>query len=249
MIAANSYLDVPIPKFQTVGLIQAQGIPINLEFDSSYPVPEPGPNEVLVKVLYTGVCQSDLHTAAGTATGADGKPITKIKFPHIGGHEGVGRIVKFGPHSQSESIDDTSPFSSSSSLSSGSVFSPPASELKLGQTVGIRFVSRVCHECDFCTTDREQHCAKQVNHLHHEDGSFQEYCVLDTRYLTLISNDLDPKVVGPVLCAGVTAYRAVLNANLNEGSSLVVFGAGGGLGHFAGKSLPNLSSQPILTLQ
>lgn len=54
---------------------------------------------------------------------------------------------------------------------------------------------------------REQHCEKQTNHLHHEDGSFQEYCVLDLKHLTLLPQDIDPKVVGPTLCAGVTAYR------------------------------------------
>lgn len=221
MIAVDSYYGEPVPKKQTAALIRAQGHPIKLDFISSYPVPEPGHNEVLVKVLYTGVCQSDLHTAAGTATGADGLPITKIKFPHVGGHEGVGRIIKFGPSCDQDSICST--------------LSPSVSDLNIGQLVGIRFVSRVCHHCKFCITDREQHCAKQLNHLHHEDGSFQEYCVLDTRYLTLIPEDLDPKIVGPVLCAGVTAYRAVLNANLKQGSTLVVFGAGGGLGHFAGK--------------
>lgn len=38
----------------------------------------------------------DLHTVRGTAAGADGKNITNIKFPHVGGHEGVARIVKVG---------------------------------------------------------------------------------------------------------------------------------------------------------
>lgn len=126
--------------------------------------------------------QADLHTKAGTATGPDGKPITNIKLPHVGGHEGVGRIVAFGP-------DTTS------------------SDVKIGSLVGIRFISRVCHQCEYCKTGREQHCAKASNHLHHEDGSFQEYCVLDTNYLTVLPQDIDPKTIGPVLCAGLTAYK------------------------------------------
>ena len=57
--------------------------------------------------------------------------------------------------------------------------------------------------------------------------------MLDTNYLTLLPQDIDPKVIGPVLCAGVTAYKAVKNANLKPGEWLCVIGAGGGLGHLA----------------
>lgn len=45
-----------IPKTQTVALVNELGGPV--EFKSDYPVPTPKENEVLVKVLYTGVCQS-----------------------------------------------------------------------------------------------------------------------------------------------------------------------------------------------
>jgi len=198
---------VDIPKTQTAAIVPKQGGPV--VFDDNYPVTMPGKDEILVKVLYTGVCQSDLHTKAGTATGADGKPITNIKLPHVGGHEGVGRVVAFGPGVS------------------------PRDDLQLGTIVGIRFASRICHQCEYCTSGQEQHCTNSTNHLHHEDGSFQEYCVLDTKHLTLLPQDIDPRVVGPALCAGVTAYKAVVNANLKEGQWLTVIGAGGGLGHFA----------------
>lgn len=45
-----------IPKTQTVALVRDLGGTV--EFKSDYPVPTPGTNEVLAKVLYTGVCQS-----------------------------------------------------------------------------------------------------------------------------------------------------------------------------------------------
>lgn len=48
---------------------------------------------------------------------------------------------------------------------------------------------------------------RSTNHLHHEDGSFQQYIALDADYLTILPNDVDPSVIGPVLCAGVTAYK------------------------------------------
>jgi NADPH:quinone reductase-like Zn-dependent oxidoreductase len=39
----------------------------------------------------------DLDTRLGTAMKPDGTPVKKIKLPHIGGHEGVGRIIAIGP--------------------------------------------------------------------------------------------------------------------------------------------------------
>lgn len=175
-----------IPFVQRAAVVPKLGDGVKIVSD--YPVPTPGENEVLAQVLYTGVCQSDLHTAAGTAPGADGKNITNVKLPHVGGHEGVGRIVSFGSRTSSA----------------------PHLDLKIGDLVGIRFLARICHQCEFCTSSREQHCGKATNHLHHEDGSFQEYCVLDRNYLTLLPHDTDPKVAGPALCAGVTAYKVNL---------------------------------------
>lgn len=45
-----------VPQTQTVALVRDLGG--SVEFKTDYPVPIPGKNEVLAKVLYTGVCQS-----------------------------------------------------------------------------------------------------------------------------------------------------------------------------------------------
>lgn len=81
------------------------------------------------------------------------------------------------------------------------------SDMKVGGLVGIRFSSRICRRCEFCLAGTEQYCVKGTNHLHHEDGCFQEYIALDADYLTILPDDIDPSVIGPVLCAGVTAYK------------------------------------------
>lgn len=204
-----------IPTKQTVALVRQLGGP--LEFIHDWPVPSPGPDEILAKVLYTGVCQSDLHTKNGTAAGIDG-PIRNIKLPHIGGHEGVGRIVKLGP-----GLPERDP------------------SIYIGALVGIRFAARVCRRCEYCLSGKEQYCQgvggwKLTNHLHHEDGAFQEYLVLDAGYLTLLPAETNPVLAAPTLCAGLTAYKAVLNADVKVGDWVVVVGAGGGLGEFRSAS-------------
>ncbi|KAK5123568.1 hypothetical protein LTR85_002606 [Meristemomyces frigidus] len=196
---------ITIPAKQTVALVRNLGGPV--EFVNDYPVPKPGQDEVLAKVLYTGVCQSDLHTRAGTAAGADGKLITAIKLPHVGGHEGVGRIIALGT-----GLPERDP------------------SIQVGGSAGLR--------CEFCLAGTEQYCQgvgdfKPTNHLHHEDGAFQEYICLDAGYLTLLPPDADPILTAPTLCAGLTAYKAVNNAELQVGDWLAVVGAGGGLGQYA----------------
>ncbi|KAL3460469.1 chaperonin 10-like protein [Aspergillus heterothallicus] len=175
-----------IPQVQTVALLRKLGGAV--DFVEDYPVPTPGTNEVLAKIL--------LEIRNGTAAGS------------IGGHEGVGRIIALGP---------------------GCGY-----DLRIGALVGIRFSSRVCRRCEFCLAGTEQYCIQSTNHLHHEDGSFQQYIALDADYLTILPDDIDPKVIGPVLCAGLTAYKAVLGANIRLGNWPVVVGAGGGLEHLAG---------------
>ena len=55
-MGAMSFPADEIPETQTVALVRELGGTV--EFLENYPVPTPGPNEVLAKVLYTGVCQS-----------------------------------------------------------------------------------------------------------------------------------------------------------------------------------------------
>jgi 2-desacetyl-2-hydroxyethyl bacteriochlorophyllide A dehydrogenase len=54
------------------------------------PIPEPGPGEVLIKVISCGVCGSDLHYYRGDT------PFGK-RPPHERGHELSGEVVQLGP--------------------------------------------------------------------------------------------------------------------------------------------------------
>ncbi|GAB94867.1 propanol-preferring alcohol dehydrogenase [Kineosphaera limosa] len=67
-------------------VVREFGTPLSV---SEVPVPEPGPGQVLVKLLTTGVCHTDLHAAEGDW------PV-KPSTPFIPGHEGVGEVVALG---------------------------------------------------------------------------------------------------------------------------------------------------------
>lgn len=62
------------------------GKPLKIE---EVPIPAPGPGEVLVKIIATGVCHTDLHAA-------DGDWPVKPSPPFIPGHEGAGVVVALG---------------------------------------------------------------------------------------------------------------------------------------------------------
>jgi alcohol dehydrogenase, propanol-preferring len=53
------------------------------------PVPDPAAGEVLVKLMASGVCHTDVHAA-------DGDWPVKPGLPFIPGHEGAGVVVALG---------------------------------------------------------------------------------------------------------------------------------------------------------
>ena len=57
------------------------------------PVPEPGSDQILVRLAATGVCHTDLHAVNGDW------PV-KPKPPFIPGHEGVGTVAALGANVQ-----------------------------------------------------------------------------------------------------------------------------------------------------
>ncbi|NMG35134.1 alcohol dehydrogenase AdhP [Azoarcus sp. TTM-91] len=67
-------------------VVHSFGAPLQIE---EVPVPEVGSGQVLVKVVASGVCHTDLHAA-------DGDWPVKPSLPFIPGHEGVGYVAAVG---------------------------------------------------------------------------------------------------------------------------------------------------------
>jgi len=61
------------------------------------PQPQPGPNQVLVKMHASGICYTDVHETLGHIPG---------QFPRILGHEPVGEIVAVAPDVTSRKVGD-----------------------------------------------------------------------------------------------------------------------------------------------
>jgi len=131
----------------------------------------------------------------------------KAKKNCVGGHEGAGPIVAIG--------DGT------------------LTNLKVGQNVGIKWLADSCLDCENCRGGSEATCSQAQCSGYSVDGSFQQYAVSYARHVTPIPDGLPLEVAAPILCAGVTVYRALLNSQARAGQYVAIVGAGGGLGHLA----------------
>ncbi|ATF15223.1 alcohol dehydrogenase AdhP [Brevibacillus brevis X23] len=129
----------------------------------------------------------------------------KPKLPLIPGHEGVGVVEKLG-----EGV----------------------TSLKIGDRVGIPWLFSACGECDYCLTGWETLCMQQLNGGYSADGAYAEYCVAPAAYVARIPDELGDVEAAPILCAGVTTYKALKVANVKPGEWVAIYGIGG-LGHVA----------------
>jgi propanol-preferring alcohol dehydrogenase len=73
-------------KTMRAAVVRQFGEPLVIE---ERPIPEPGPRDVLVRVVASGVCHTDLHAARGDW------PV-KPRLPFVPGHEAVGYVAALG---------------------------------------------------------------------------------------------------------------------------------------------------------
>ncbi|KAJ3160508.1 alcohol dehydrogenase [Geranomyces variabilis] len=76
-----------VPKTQRAAVATAHGKP--LEIRNQEPIHQPATDEVLVHIVRTGVCHTDLHAISGDWE-------VKSKMPLVAGHEGAGYVVAVG---------------------------------------------------------------------------------------------------------------------------------------------------------
>lgn len=183
-----------IPATMKAAIVEEFGKPLVLK---EVPVPEPGYGQVLVKVIASGVCHTDLHVR-------DGDWHVKPTLPIIPGHEGAGIVVKLG-----EGVTN----------------------LKLGDRVGHAWLHDSCGGCEYCLAGWETVCGQQHQTGFAVNGCFAEYTVAEASYVGRIPDQVSFAQAAPVLCAGVTTYKALKETEAKAGQWVAIIGACGGLGH------------------
>ncbi|EMG47886.1 Alcohol dehydrogenase 1 [Candida maltosa Xu316] len=128
------------------------------------------------------------------------------KLPLVGGHEGAGVVVGMGEN---------------------------VKNWKIGDYAGIKWLNGSCMSCEFCQQGAEPNCPEADLSGYTHDGSFQQYATADAVQAAKIPAGTDLANVAPILCAGVTVYKALKTADLSAGEWVAISGAGGGLGSLA----------------
>ncbi|WP_052573859.1 zinc-binding dehydrogenase [Haloferula sp. BvORR071] len=182
-------------------VFSGHGHPFQLE---TFPVPAPGPGEVLVDITCSTICGSDLHTWHGRRQ----EPV-----PCILGHEIVGRIVAFGPNTLR--------------------FDLRGEPLREGDRITWTLAAS-CGECFFCRRALPQKCEQLFKYGHSAiaagrefSGGFAECCLL-TRGTGIVKlpDELSDSLAAPANCAVATVAAAFRLAGPIEGASVSILGCG-----------------------
>ena len=165
-------------------------------------------HDVLMHILFCGVCHSDLHQARDEW----GESI----YPMVPGHEIVGRVTRVGGRVTTFTSGDTAGVGVM--IDSCRQCDPCKS-----------YMEQYCVE-DMTGTynnyERDKNTIAQ--------GGYSTQMVCDERWVYHVSDKLDPAAVAPLLCAGITTYSPLKYADVQPGDKVAVAGLGG-LGHMAVK--------------
>jgi len=145
------------------------------------------------------------HSDLHVADGDWGQFVSIVKKPLVLGHEIAGRVIEKGPQ---------------------------ASELQIGDRVGVPWIHWTCGECEYCLGGNENLCPRQKITGVTVDGGYAEFVKAPASHAVKIPDGLSSVEAAPLFCAGVTVYRSLKRANIARGQTLAVVGVGG-LGHLA----------------
>jgi len=125
--------------------------------------------------------------------------------PFIPGHEGIGIVVALGAG---------------------------VTSVREGERVGVPWLYSACGHCEYCLSAWETVCASAQFGGYTQNGGFAEYILADPNYVAHIPAGLDPLEAAPIICAGITTYKGIKEADVRPGQWIVISGVGG-LGHLA----------------
>jgi uncharacterized zinc-type alcohol dehydrogenase-like protein len=169
---------------------------------------EPGAHDVLIDILYCGVCHSDIHQAR------DEWGISS--FPMVPGHEIVGTVVSKGEHVTRWKVGET--------VGVG-CFIDSCRECE----ACIEGEEQFCEKGMTPTYNGYERDGKTPTY-----GGYSTRITVNEDYVLHIPSGMPLERVAPLLCAGITTYSPLKRAGVKEGDEVAILGLGG-LGHMGVK--------------
>jgi uncharacterized zinc-type alcohol dehydrogenase-like protein len=166
------------------------------------------PNDVAIRITYSGICHSDLHTARNDW----GNSI----YPVVPGHEIIGVVTAIGTEVTRHQVGDT---------------------VAVGVIVDSCMTCDQCLEGweVFC---REGVIQTYNSADRHDGtitkGGYTDQIVVRDHFVLKVPAGMDASRAAPLLCAGITTYSPLRQYKVGPGTKMAVVGLGG-LGHMGVK--------------
>jgi len=176
----------------------------------------PGAHDVLIEILYCGVCHSDIHQARNEW----GNSV----YPMVPGHEIVGRVTQVGSEVTRFKEGDLA---------------------GVGCFVDSCRVCDNCKEgeeqhCETHIVPTYNGTEKDEKTL--TFGGYSSHIVVDENYTLKVPANLPLEGVAPLLCAGITTYSPLRRFNVQAGQRVGIVGLGG-LGHMGVKLAASMGAE------
>ena len=179
---------------------------------------DPGERDVLIEILFCGICHSDLHQVRNEWAGT--------RYPIVAGHEIVGRAARVGRAVTKVKVGDT---------------------VGVGCFVGScgqcdacrRGLENYCERGAVATYNSVDERGEPTY------GGYSNCIVVDEKFVLEIKAKERLEAVAPLLCAGITTWSPLRRWKVGKGHRVAVLGLGG-LGHMAVKLAAALGAEVTL---
>ncbi|HWX66421.1 MAG TPA: NAD(P)-dependent alcohol dehydrogenase [Rhodanobacter sp.] len=180
---------------------------------------DPRTDDVVVDILYCGVCHTDIHQARNEWGGSN--------YPMVPGHEIIGRVSAVGSAVSKFKVGDM--------VGVGCMVDSCQHCAACGQGL-----EQYCAEgatFTYNSADRRDGLPTF--------GGYSERIVVSDKFVVRVPDKLDPKSAAPLLCAGITTWSPLRHWKIGKGSKVAVVGLGG-LGHMGLKFAKALGADVTL---
>lgn len=166
------------------------------------------PNDVVMEILFCGICHSDLHMAKNDWGFA--------RYPLVPGHEIVGRVLEVG--------SEVTKFKPGDHGAVGCMVDScqTCDQCRKGE-------EQFCREGNTGTYSFPDRIDGTLT-----KGGYSKHIVVRQEFVCTLADSLDLSRTAPILCAGITTWSPLRHWNIGPASRVAVIGMGG-LGHMAVK--------------
>jgi alcohol dehydrogenase (NADP+) len=177
---------------------------------------ELGAKDVLIEIMYCGVCHTDIHQAHNDW----GNSI----YPMVPGHEIVGRVARVG--------------AAVTKFQTGDFAGVGCFVDSCGTCKNCRQGLEQCCQIHLALT----YNGTELNEKTPTFGGYSSHIVVKEDYALKIREQENLAAVAPLLCAGITTYSPLKRFNVQAGQKVGIVGLGG-LGHLGVKLAASMGAE------